>query len=73
MAGNVWEWTSSLYKPYPYVFNDGRENLSDSGDRVLRGGSWNYLNYLARSAYRNDSTPDNFDNFIGFRCARSLP
>ncbi len=70
LAGNVWEWVNSAYKPYPYNAEDGRENLKPGGIRVLRGGSWYYASDLARSSYRywDDVTYTNYD--VGFRCAR---
>jgi len=71
MAGNVWEWVSSLYLPYPYEANDGRENLTSSDARVLRGGSWNYDSYEVRSARRNWNSSTATDNYFGFRCSRS--
>lgn len=40
MHGNVWEWTLSSYKPYPYKDEDGRNTISNDSKRVVRGGSW---------------------------------
>jgi len=42
MCGNVDEWTHSLYKDYPYVADDGREDEESTEDnnRVNRGGTW---------------------------------
>ncbi len=71
MAGNVWEWTSSLDKRYPYKADDGREDPSAKGPRVLRGGSWFNAALLARSSYRSRGDPDNRFNVIGFRCAKT--
>jgi formylglycine-generating enzyme required for sulfatase activity len=73
MAGNVWQWTSSIYWPYPYK-DDWRESNTDTiFERVLRGGSWfNHL-ILLRSAGRDQRRPSYMDSLdSGFRCARSF-
>jgi formylglycine-generating enzyme required for sulfatase activity len=69
MGGNISEWTSSLYQPYPYDAADGREDQQASGDRVFRGGSWAQTQGKARGAYRRPVAPTYFDREIGFRCA----
>jgi formylglycine-generating enzyme required for sulfatase activity len=42
MAGNMWEWTCSTYRDYPYDPDDGREDVNDPAGKIftLRGGSW---------------------------------
>jgi len=52
MAGNVWEWVSSRYYPYPYNGVDGREQAEPALSRVLRGGSWYSGADAARAACR---------------------
>jgi len=73
MHGNVWEWTSSLYKDS----YDGSElkgsSVSDEGSRVLRGGSWGGGAYGLRSAVRGYDSPSVRFNGFGFRLARSAP
>jgi toxoflavin biosynthesis protein ToxD len=67
MAGNVWEWCHSLYMPYPYEANDGRENETGSASRVSRGGSWADTKKYARCAYRETNVPTYSGEFNGFR------
>ncbi len=67
MSGNVWEWTSSLYEPYPYNPEDGRENPDSTRGRVLRGGAFFDGADLVRCAARDYGGPAlHFGNF-GFR------
>ena len=69
MAGNVWEWTSSLYLAYPYDPGDGREDMSSRKARVLRGGSYYNDSKNVRSAYRLNLYPDYRYTASGFRVA----
>ncbi|NUM47306.1 MAG: SUMF1/EgtB/PvdO family nonheme iron enzyme, partial [Anaerolineales bacterium] len=66
-------WVSSLYQPYPYDANDGREDLSASGSRALRGGSWGYYDDNVRSASRDGVDPTYANGSVGFRCSLSHP
>jgi formylglycine-generating enzyme required for sulfatase activity len=68
LAGNVWEWTKSLWA----TTYDAVKCESDSDSttaRVLRGGSWVYTSQLARAASRVRCTPDYFYDNRGFRLA----
>jgi formylglycine-generating enzyme required for sulfatase activity len=66
LSGNVWEWTRSLYENYPYDPGDGRENLEEEGNRVVRGGAFG-SEYLVRCAYRGFRPPPDRNYNIGFR------
>ena len=67
MVGNMWEWCHSLYKPYPYKANDGREKESGTDVRVVRGGSWYDFQRFARAASRRRVGPDLRFDYQGFR------
>jgi formylglycine-generating enzyme required for sulfatase activity len=70
MVGNVWEWTNSLYWPYPYQADDGRESREAIGFRVLRGASWVNDANMTHCLARLDGDFQFFTN-VGFRCAVS--
>ncbi len=67
MAGNVFEWTSSKYMPYPYDENDGREDPEGESSRTFRGGSFSYSDVVVRCAYRGWNDPRNDYDSYGFR------
>ena len=81
LAGNVWEWTGSLWgrtsirQPdyrYPYNPHDGREQEDRSSLFVVRGGSWGRPWQKTRGAYRGKNHPNDFSIGVGFRVVVSL-
>ncbi len=68
MAGNVWEWTHSLFVKYPYNdATDAREDEKSKNSRVLRGGSFGSDRSDARCAYRYSYNPGFRNGDFGFR------
>jgi len=73
MQGNVWEWCSSLFLPYPYDPADGREDPAREGLRVLRGGSFTDRADLLTPGFRYGERPHRRFRWSGLRLARSVP
>jgi gliding motility-associated lipoprotein GldK len=83
MAGNVAEWTSSLYYEGAYNFShdmnpDIRWNAKDSDPprmkrKVIRGGSWKDVGYFLQTGARQYEYQDTAKSYIGFRCVIDLP
>jgi formylglycine-generating enzyme len=83
MAGNVSEWTSSVYYEGAYNFQhdmnpDIRYNAKDSDPprmkrKVIRGGSWKDVGYFLQTSTRTYEYQDTAKSYIGFRCVIDLP
>jgi formylglycine-generating enzyme required for sulfatase activity len=69
MSGNVAEWTSSPYQPYPYDASDDRALLDVDALWVIRGGHFADGPRLARTTARVGADPGARRAFIGFRVA----
>lgn len=73
MSGSLAEWTSTRKRPYPYSAADGREHPATAGERVTRGGDYQYdnapdtLTASHRSGFSNE--PSQGHRHIGIRCA----
>ncbi len=76
MIGNVWEWTSSDFLPYPGFAADPYKEYSQpwfGTHKVLRGGCWATQARLLRNTWRNFYEPHRRDIWAGFRtCALQL-
>jgi len=83
MAGNVAEWTSSIFYEGSYSFQhdmnpDVRWNAKDSDPpkmkrKVIRGGSWKDVGYYLQTGTRTYEYQDTTKSYIGFRCVIDLP
>jgi len=69
MAGNVWEWTSSIQLGYPFDPDDGRQSDAAGFRRVHRGGAWLHPPEMVRCATRGAAHPLDFGFNVGFRVA----
>lgn len=83
MAGNVAEWTNSLYYEGSYNFQHDmnpvvRWNAKDNEPirmkrKVVRGGSWKDVGFFLQNSSRNYEYQDTAKSYIGFRCVIDLP
>jgi iron(II)-dependent oxidoreductase len=76
LIGDVWEWTSSDFAPYPgfaaFPYREYSEVFFGPDYKVLRGGSFGTDPGAMRATFRNWDYPIRRQIFAGFRCARDL-
>ena len=74
LVGDVWEWTSSDFGPYPgfvaWPYQEYSEVFFGPEYKVLRGGSFASDEVACRTTFRNWDYPIRRQIFAGFRTAR---
>ncbi|MBO0805542.1 MAG: ergothioneine biosynthesis protein EgtB [Nocardiopsaceae bacterium] len=77
LIGDVWEWTSSDFLPYPgfaaWPYREYSEVFFGPEYKVLRGGAFGVSPVVCRGTFRNWDYPVRRQIFAGFRTARSAP
>jgi len=73
MIGDVWEWTSSDFAPWPgftpMIYRDYSQPFFGGDYKVLRGGSWAVAPSTIRPSFRNWDYPIRRQIFTGLRLA----
>jgi iron(II)-dependent oxidoreductase len=73
MIGDVWEWTSSDFAPWPgftpMIYRNYSEPFFGGDYKVLRGGSWAVAPPVIRPSFRNWDHPIRRQIFTGVRLA----
>jgi formylglycine-generating enzyme required for sulfatase activity len=69
MHGNVWEWCSDWFAPFPKADLRDPAGAPPGKFKVFRGGGWNNDVEFARSGNRFMMSPSNGIHFVGFRLA----
>jgi iron(II)-dependent oxidoreductase len=74
LIGDVWEWTSSDFLPYPgfeaWPYKEYSEVFFGRDYKVLRGGAFGVSPVACRATFRNWDYPIRRQIFAGFRTAR---
>ena len=76
MAGSLWEWCNDLWNavgpgPAPVTNPWGGSFNGPGAMRLNRGGSWDFVSFGHRAAYRNWYYPTSRNDRYGFRCVRT--
>ena len=75
MHGNIWEWCQDTWHEnyYNEAPTDASPWISESKERLLRGGSWNSNPWICRSAFRAKWVRVELNYRLGFRVVVAAP